>query len=153
LFYQPSNVLLGEVGDSSDIRCVIADFGIATPGRIRLDSAGTPSFMAPEVCSGEAHDGRLADCYSLGATVYCIRVGRPPFVGKGNSKNQKLMDLHHQIKHKPLWFPIPMNNELKSLISGLMEKDPRKRMPLSEAMRHAWLVKRPVEDVNIEGKF
>lgn len=127
------------------MRCVIADFGIATPGRIRMDSSGTPSFMAPEVCAGEPHDGRLADCYSLGATLYCIRIGRPPFVGRGVTKNQKLMDLHDQIKQKDLSFPAQLSNHLRYFVSGLMEKDPRRRLTLSEALKHPWLQHGPME--------
>jgi serine/threonine protein kinase len=111
-----------------------------------MDSAGTPSFMAPEVCSGEAHDGRLADCYALGATMYCIRIGRPPFIGRGATKNQKLVDLHNQIKHKALTFPIQLSPDLKDLVSGLMMKNPRRRLPLSEALNHTWLQQRPIEE-------
>ena len=125
------------------MRCVISDFGISTPGRIRMDSAGTPSFMAPEVCCGDAHDGRLADCWALGATIFCIRIGRPPFIGRGISKNQKLVDLHHQIKHKPLTFTTSLSQDLKALISGLMEKDPRRRLSLSDALSHEWIQKTP----------
>ena len=137
-FLKPSNILLDDAG-----RCVIADFGIATPGRIKIDSAGTPAFMAPEVCNGEVLDGRLADCYSLGATIYCIRMGRPPYIGRGATKNKKLSDLHQQIKQRPIKFPIPLNTDLENLISRLMEKDPQRRLTLSEALNHAWLEKRP----------
>lgn len=108
-----------------------------------MDSAGTPSFMAPEVCYGDAHDGRLADCWALGATIFCIRIGRPPFIGRGISKNQKLVDLHHQIKHKSLTFPILLGQDFKDLISGLMEKDSKRRLSLSGALRHEWIQKMP----------
>jgi [calcium/calmodulin-dependent protein kinase] kinase len=128
------------------MRCVICDFGIATPGRIRMDSAGTPSFMAPEACCGETHDGRKADCYSLGATLYCIRFGRPPFLARGISKNQKLIDLHHQIKHNDLMFPPPISDGFKDLISGLMEKNPMRRLNLHDAMSHAWLQEMPLHE-------
>ena len=99
--------------------------------------------MAPEVCNGEVLDGRLADCYSLGATIYCIRMGRPPYIGRGATKNQKLMDLHQQIKQRTLTFPILLNTDLENLITRLMEKDPRRRLTLPEALDHAWLEKRP----------
>lgn len=42
--------------------------------------AGTPTFMSPELCSGGEYSGHLADVWALGATMYMIRCGKPPFV-------------------------------------------------------------------------
>lgn len=78
--------------------------------------------------TGEPHDGQLADCYALGATIFCIKFGRPPFIGKGGQHNQKLLDLYHQIKHSKLVFPDAVGCGLKDLISRLMLKDPMRRM-------------------------
>ena len=100
--------------------------------------------MAPEVVDGDVHDGRLADCYALGATIFCVRCGRPPFIGIGQSKNKKLMNLYCKIKNEPLSFPIPgIDSGLMDLISKLMIKNPMHRMPLREAMQHHWLRSRP----------
>jgi calcium/calmodulin-dependent protein kinase kinase 2 len=44
------------------------------------EGAGTPAFMSPELCAGIAYNGQLADVWALGATMYMIRCGRPPFV-------------------------------------------------------------------------
>jgi len=135
---KPSNILVSETGIVK-----ICDFGISGQGRVRLDTAGTPSFMAPEVVSGVAHDGRLADVYSLGATMYCVRFGRPPFIGIGANNNQRLMDLYDRIQNEELSFPIPSDNGLKDLISALMHKDPLRRFNLADAMTHHWIQTRP----------
>jgi serine/threonine protein kinase/tetratricopeptide (TPR) repeat protein len=93
---KPSNIMLGPYGET-----LIVDWGLAAPfggdvkgtdanGRSSLDLdengsgsvVGTPAFMSPEQSSGEsAHVGPRSDVYSLGATLYCMLAGRPPFAG------------------------------------------------------------------------
>ncbi len=96
------------------------------------------------VVSGEPHDGRLADCYALGATMYCVKFGNPPFVGKGREKNQRLRDLYDQIKRSPPLIPDTVDGRLRDLISRLMAKDPMERLRLADAMRHSWLGNDPM---------
>ncbi len=78
---KPSNILLDAQGQPR-----VTDFGLAK--RIESDSGltaagrvvGTPSYMPPEQAAGRIDEvGPLADVYALGATLYCLLTGRPPF--------------------------------------------------------------------------
>ena len=82
---KPANVLLTPDGAPK-----ITDFGLAK--RLDADSEqthtgaimGSPSYMAPEQAWGQTHQiGPLTDLYALGAILYEMLVGRPPFQGEG----------------------------------------------------------------------
>ena len=81
---KPENILLDEDGQA-----LVADFGIALAveqaGGARLTqtglSLGTPAYMAPEQAMGERQIGVRTDVYALGAVLYELLAGEPPFTG------------------------------------------------------------------------
>ncbi len=133
---KPSNILLEETVE----RAVLTDFGLARA----IDDAsltrtgvlaGTPHYMSPEQATGAAIDHR-SDLFSLGAVLYFMATGHPPFRADG-----ALAVLHRICRepHRPVWQTneqIP--DELSDLIDRLLEKKPGRR-PTSAAEVSEWL--------------
>ncbi len=77
---KPANVLLDGQGYP-----LVTDFGLAkstqADGQLTVagQAVGTPSYMPPEQARGEEEVGPASDVYALGATLYCLVTGRPPF--------------------------------------------------------------------------
>jgi serine/threonine protein kinase len=81
---KPGNILLDEHGEP-----LVSDFGLAKSLEIPTDltrtltSFGTPGFIAPEQAHGPAKElNPAADIYSIGAVLFYLLTGRPPFVGE-----------------------------------------------------------------------
>ncbi len=101
---------------------------------------GTPAYLPPEQASdAKSTDGR-ADIYSLGATLYHLVVGKPPFSGR---TLQELLDAH---RFKPLKFPDPETEENAPQLSRSLKEILRKMMAKAPADRHAHMAE-VVEDL------
>lgn len=122
---KPGNILVDEHGQP-----LITDFGIAhrIDDRQTAEQAdalmGTAEYMSPEQASGEAV-GPSADVYSLGATLYCLLTGRPPFQSS-NPLDTLLAVLESEpVPPRRLNERIPRDLELICL--KCMEKKPENR--------------------------
>ncbi|HEV8599616.1 MAG TPA: serine/threonine-protein kinase [Gemmatimonadales bacterium] len=125
---KPSNILIDEEGWA-----VVTDFGIAkvqeSEALTQTGSAmGTPTYMSPEQCGGNAIDGR-SDQYSLGVVAYEMLTGRPPFTGS----TMALMYSHFHEAVPPIALNRPDCPEpLQAAVMRMLEKDPAARWPSME---------------------
>jgi serine/threonine-protein kinase len=122
---KPSNLFLAKDGTLK-----VTDFGLAkqlvADSKLTSDGQffGTPNYIAPEQASGGRADAR-SDIYSLGATMYEMLTGKPPFVGESpvTVVMQHLRDPVPPLRQSNPDVPIP----LAGLIHKMLSKSPSAR--------------------------
>eukprot|EP01121_Diplochlamys_sp_Union-15-3_P009082 TRINITY_DN2450_c0_g2_i3.p1 TRINITY_DN2450_c0_g2~~TRINITY_DN2450_c0_g2_i3.p1 ORF type:complete len:421 (-),score=96.71 TRINITY_DN2450_c0_g2_i3:80-1342(-) len=126
---KPENILLDKDG-----HVVITDFGLSKI--IPKDSkegthtfCGTPEYLAPEVLCGQGHS-HAVDWWSLGTLIFEMLTGLPPFY----SKNINVM--YQKILSAQLAFPSYVDDDAKSLLEGLLERDVNKRFRAEQVRVH-----------------
>ncbi|CAH1761931.1 8654_t:CDS:2 [Entrophospora sp. SA101] len=116
----------------------IVDFGVSeifVRGNDKTTkSAGSPAFMAPELCKGKA-----ADIWSMGVTLYCLVFGRLPF------EKDNILELYESIKNDDVQISGNINPDLADILYKLLEKDPDKRITMHELREHPWVTLRGAE--------
>jgi len=145
---QPGNILLDENGEP-----LVSDFGLAkwldqTSDITRtLETLGTPGYIAPEQTECPADKlTSAADVYSLGAILFYLLTGRPPFVGPN------VLHVIHQAAATPaprLRLLVPSaDRDLETIVGRCLESDPKARYQsagaLGEDLEH-WLRHEPIQ--------
>ncbi|MES1913063.1 MAG: hypothetical protein MHM6MM_005293 [Cercozoa sp. M6MM] len=119
---KPENCLLD---DDGHVR--LTDFGLSKAGvdfeggDTTYSFCGTPEYLAPEVLRRVGHN-QVADWWSLGALLYEMLTGIPPFYSRDRKR------LFKQILERKLQFPVYFSPAVKSLLRGLMSRDPLQRL-------------------------
>jgi eukaryotic-like serine/threonine-protein kinase len=124
---KPHNILLDENDQPR-----IADFGLAKhvqgPSDLTLAGQvmGTPSYMPPEQAQGKTNEiGPAADVYALGATLYCLLTGRPPFQASSSSATIRQVIDDQPVPPRRLNIEIP--RDLETICLKCLRKEAGKR--------------------------
>jgi predicted Ser/Thr protein kinase len=131
---KPSNVLM----DARDRPCV-TDFGLArrfegeSQVTVTGQVIGSPSFIPPEQALGkQGKVSRQSDVYALGAMLYHLLTGRPPFQG------ETITETLHQVLHREPVAPRALNRsiprDLETICLKCLEKEPSRRYPTAQEL-------------------
>ena len=130
---KPENILI-----NSDNHIKLADFGLAKEGindsSMTRSFCGSPAYLSPEMLIRKSA-GKSADMYGIGAVLYEMIRGTPPFYSKD------IRTLFKNIAHSKLVLPEFFSIELKDLLKQLLSKDPYKRIGVldkNEIKNHIW---------------
>ena len=142
---KPENVLIQTSG-----HIALTDFGLS---KDEMESntkggqsfCGTPEYLAPEIIHRKGH-GKAVDWWSLGMVSYELLTGLPPWYTKNR------LHLFEDICWAPLRFARQVSQEARSLIRGLLTRDPRERFSAADAKQNVFFADLDWNDV-LAGKL
>jgi tetratricopeptide (TPR) repeat protein len=131
---KPVNILMTADGTPK-----VADFGLAkliVGGGVSLtqtgDVLGTPSYMAPEQAGSQSGIGPAADLYALGAILYELLTGRPPF--KAETPQETIRQVVSAEPLAPSRLRPKLSRDLETICLKCLEKEPSRRYSSAAAL-------------------
>jgi WD40 repeat protein len=154
---KPANILLaggGREPSLADCTAKVSDFGLAkflVGGGATLTESGaivgTPSYMAPEQAEGKGKEvGPLADVYALGAILYELLTGRPPF--KAATPLDTILQVLSAEPVPPSRLHPKLARDLETICLKCLQKEPHQRYPSAAALAddlRRFLAGRPIQ--------
>ncbi|KAN0127439.1 Protein kinase-like domain containing protein [Lactarius tabidus] len=133
---KPENILLDYTG-----HIALCDFGLCKLNMKDNDMTntfcGTPEYLAPEILNGAGYN-RTIDWWTLGVLLYEMLVGLPPFYDEITDK------MYEKILRDPLVFPDEVAPSARTILTGLLTRDPAQRLGVNgaeEIKRHPFFEK------------
>ncbi|GJT75351.1 serine/threonine-protein kinase SRK2A-like protein [Tanacetum coccineum] len=125
-------------------RLKICDFGYSKSSLLHSrpkSTVGTPAYIAPEVLSRREYDGKLADVWSCGVTLYVMLVGAYPFEDVEDPKNfrktiQRIMAVQYKIPDY-----VHISQDCRHLLSRIFVPNASRRINLKDIKSHPWFLK------------
>jgi len=135
---KPANVMVERTEDGR-VFPVVMDFGLAREATVEAGITesgavlGTPAYMSPEQARGDLRAvDRRSDVYSLGATLYELLTGHPPFAS--TSLAQVLAQVIHDDPPAPRSLVASLPVDLETIALKCLAKDPAQRYPSARAL-------------------
>ena len=114
----------------------ICDFGvgkIVKQGEKMTEQCGTPAYIAPEILRDQGYYGFSVDLWSAGVVLFAMLYGTVPFkAGNMQELQNIIMDAKYALKED-------ISIEARNLLTGLLEKDPKKRLTVGAILNHEWM--------------
>ncbi|KAG1354366.1 serine/threonine-protein kinase SAPK2 [Cocos nucifera] len=135
-------------------RLKICDFGYSKSALLHSQpksTVGTPAYIAPEVLSRKEYDGKIADVWSCGVTLYVMLVGSYPFEDPEDPRNfrktiSRILSVQYSIPDY-----VRVSQECRQLLSRIFVANPSKRITVPEIKKLPWFLKNlPKEIVEVE---
>lgn len=131
-------------------RLKICDFGYSKSSLLHSQpksTVGTPAYIAPEVLSKKEYDGKIADVWSCGVTLYVMLVGAYPFEDPEEPRNfkktiQRIMNVQYSIPDY-----VHVSPECQHLLSRIFVANPATRISIPDIRNHEWFLKNLPEDL------
>ncbi|KAK4712245.1 hypothetical protein AABB24_025121 [Solanum stoloniferum] len=125
-------------------RLKICDFGYSKSALLHSQpksTVGTPAYIAPEVLLRKEYDGKIADVWSCGVTLYVMLVGAYPFEDPDEPKDfrktiNRILSVQYSVPEN-----IQISEECRHLISRIFVGDPAQRITMPEIRNHVWFLK------------
>ncbi|XP_068342743.1 serine/threonine-protein kinase SRK2I-like [Pyrus communis] len=135
-------------------RLKICDFGYSKSSVLHSQpksTVGTPAYIAPEVLLRQEYDGKIADVWSCGVTLYVMLMGAYPFEDPDEPKDfrktiQRILSVQYSIPDT-----VQISHECLELISRIFVPDPSARITIPEIKNHPWFLKNLPADLMDEG--
>ncbi|KAK1356474.1 Sucrose non-fermenting-1-related protein kinase 2.4 [Heracleum sosnowskyi] len=135
-------------------RLKICDFGYSKSALLHSQpksTVGTPAYIAPEVLSRKEYDGKIADVWSCGVTLYVMLVGAYPFEDPEDPRNfrktiGRIMSVQYSIPDY-----VRVSAECRHLLFQIFVANPSKRITIPEIKKHPWFLKNMPKEL-VEGE-